>query len=158
MAIPYIDEGYDHFPYPSEEGNVAAIDALKTAYGLYYLPKLLGQLNEAAAATLALGCGFWSEEGRYYSYIEFGWQNETVMPKIEGLDEAFLQWTMAHCEEFANVHGIIVGNVEWTRRTVFHVALGHRIEVLTFMVCGLSVYEVEYVYQALQLFLNQLSK
>ncbi len=170
MAIPQLNEGYTRFPYPAgDEGdasNVGGIDLLAApdrvsempeTVGLYYLPLLLRSLNEAAGPLLTMGCGFWEGEGRYYSYLEFGWHDVSRMPEIGRLDEAFLQWAIAHCDEFTNVYNIIQGNVDWTSRTVYHERLQQPIQLLTFMVCGLSVYEVEYVYQALRLFLSDLS-
>lgn len=168
MAIELINEGYTHFPYPAgydgDEHNIGGIDLLKMPErleeipeiaGLYYLPLLLKTLNQPEAETVTLGCGFWQDQGVYYSYLEFAWRDSEQMPSA--LDEAFLQWAVQHCEEFDNIHGIIAANTEWERRVVMHEGLGREVMLLTFLVCGLTVYEVEYVYQALGLFLNQVS-
>lgn len=170
MAIPLVDEGYTHFPYPvgydGDVGNIGGIDLLQQPQrmsdipetaGLYYLPLLLQTLNQPEANMLTLGCGFWQDKGIYYSYLEFAWRDQAHGPEVTVLDELFLQWAVAHCTEFDNIAGIMLANTEWGRRSVYHAGLGHTILVLEFMVCGLTAYEVEYVYQALQLFLSQLS-
>ncbi|MGO3859274.1 MAG: hypothetical protein ACTJHL_08495 [Neisseriaceae bacterium] len=169
MAIALINEGYTVFPYPAgyddDESNIGGIDLLQApersveipeTAGLYYLPSLLQSLNQPEAETLTLGCGFWQDQGVYYSYLEFAWRDAEAMPDVNRLDEAFLDWAVAHCEEFDNIYGIIKANTEWGRRSVQHQGLGREVMLLEFLVCGLTVYEVEYVYQALGLFLDQL--
>ncbi len=172
VAIPLIEavEGsYTHFPYPpgygDDERNIGGIDLIQEPQrlseipeteGLYYLPLLIKTLNQPQAETLTLGCGFWQDQGVYYSYLEFAWRDSAHMPDVRVLDEAFLNWAVTHCEEFDNIQGIVAANTEWGRRIVTHAGLGRDIVVLEFLVCGLTVYEVEYVYQALGLFLSQL--